>query len=346
MKYTLLTVEPDGQSTSLPSPPSPAPLSPSTWPAYFSRFPSRFPCVIAFVTIMTLAIFGFRCLAFVNVNPAPCYDDLKLPYVVAGNDSVSTLPPLKRRLPDAVIIGVRKCGTRALLTFLNRHPSVRAAGKEIHYFDNNYYLGEEWYRQQMPLAADDQIVIEKTPAYFIEPEAPVRVKDTLGMNVKLILIVRDPVERAVSDYVQLKIKYERTKTPSRRNVGNVLDEEERAPPQLPPRMPPFERKVLTHDGHINTSYKPIRIGQYDVHLKRWLEVFPQRQILVVDGENFVKDPFESLVQVEAFLGIQHWLSREHFVLNQDTGFYCLKADGHDETAKTQGISEQGEKTFE
>ena len=136
MKYTLLTVEPDGQSTSPQSPPSPAPLSPSTWPAYFSRFPSRFPCVIAFVTIMTLAIFGFRCLAFVNVNPAPCYDDLKLPYVVAGNDSLSTLPPLKRRLPDAVIIGVRKCGTRALLTFLNRHPSVRAAGKEIHYFDS------------------------------------------------------------------------------------------------------------------------------------------------------------------------------------------------------------------
>ena len=239
----------------------------------------------------------------------------------------TALPPkLSRRLPDAVIIGVRKCGTRALLTFINRHPAVRAAGKEIHYFDENYYLGDDWYREQMPLATDDQVVIEKTPGYFIDPNAPLRIKETLGMNVKLILIVRDPVERTVSDYVQLKVKYEH------RDAGD--------PEALPRRMAPFEKKVLTPDGRINTSYKPIRIGQYDVHMKRWFDVFPPRQILVVDGENLVKDPFASLVQVETFLGVDHWLTRDHFVRNPESGFYCLKSDDH-QGADTPGIIEQG-----
>ena len=291
-KYVRLTIDkeaassPASSSSSLSSPSISAP-SPSCFSC--TRISPRFPCAVIVVAILTLAIFGFRCLTY--VTPSPCtYDYSTLP-VGAGNSNDTSGPPptpkLTRRLPDAIIFGVRKCGTRALLNFLNRHPSVRAAGKEIHYFDNNYYLGDDWYREQMPLAADDQIVVEKTPGYFIEPNAPMRVMNTLGTNVKLILIVRDPVERTVSDYVQLKLKYERTK--NRRRDAD-LD----ARPPLP--MASFEEKVLSSDGRINTSYKPVRIGQYDVHLKRWMDVFPARQILVVDGENFVKNPFQSLVR--------------------------------------------------
>jgi len=197
---------------------------------------------------------------------------------------------------------------------------VRAAGKEIHFFDNYYDLGTDWYRDQMPPARDLEVVIEKTPGYFIEPEAPERVMKTLGPGVKLILIVRDPVERTVSDYVQLKLKYEKTRR--LRNSKNFHEDENSAPPT----MAPFERKVLLNDGRqINTSYKPIRIGQYDVHMNRWLNVFSMEQILVVDGERMVKNPFDSLLKVETFLGLEHWFSPDMFVRNPDTGFFCLKA---------------------
>ena len=51
-----------------------------------------------------------------------------------------------KNLPDAIIIGVKKGGTRALLEFLRIHPDVRAPGPEPHFFDRNYHLGLDWYR--------------------------------------------------------------------------------------------------------------------------------------------------------------------------------------------------------
>ena len=51
-----------------------------------------------------------------------------------------------RRLPQAIIIGVKKCGTRALLEYLRIHPDIKAPGPEPHFFDGNYHLGLDWYR--------------------------------------------------------------------------------------------------------------------------------------------------------------------------------------------------------
>ena len=51
-----------------------------------------------------------------------------------------------RRLPQAIIIGVKKCGTRALLEYLRIHPDIKAPGPEPHFFDRNYHLGLDWYR--------------------------------------------------------------------------------------------------------------------------------------------------------------------------------------------------------
>lgn len=53
---------------------------------------------------------------------------------------------LQQRLPQAIIIGVKKAGTRALLEYLRLHPRVRAPGPEIHFFDRHYERGLEWYR--------------------------------------------------------------------------------------------------------------------------------------------------------------------------------------------------------
>lgn len=73
---------------------------------------------------------------------------------------------------QALIIGVRKCGTRALLEMLYLHPMVQKASGEIHFFDRdeNYALGLEWYRSKMPLSFKGQITIEKSPSYFVTPE--------------------------------------------------------------------------------------------------------------------------------------------------------------------------------
>lgn len=53
---------------------------------------------------------------------------------------------VSRKLPDALVIGVKKGGTRALLEFIRLHPDVRAAGSEVHFFDKFYEKGFQWYR--------------------------------------------------------------------------------------------------------------------------------------------------------------------------------------------------------
>lgn len=69
---------------------------------------------------------------------------------IVRNDTPS--PPMSnlkfgnKKLPNAIIVGVKKGGTRAVLEFIRIHPDVRAAGTETHFFDRNYDRGLEWYR--------------------------------------------------------------------------------------------------------------------------------------------------------------------------------------------------------
>lgn len=89
-------------------------------------------------------------------------------------------PAAARRLPQAIIMGVRKCGTRALLEMLYLHPMVQKAAGEVHFFDrdDNYNKGLEWYRMQMPHSYHGQITIEKSPSYFVTPEVRPRASSS------------------------------------------------------------------------------------------------------------------------------------------------------------------------
>ncbi|CAL4141148.1 unnamed protein product, partial [Meganyctiphanes norvegica] len=118
----------------------------------------------------------------------------------------------KKRLPQAIIIGVKKCGTHALTDMISLHPQVVHAKKyEMHFFekdkitgsDKRYQMGLEWYRENMPPSYENQITIEKTPSYFISDDAPERISE-MNSSIKLILIVRDPTTRVVSDYLHTK----------------------------------------------------------------------------------------------------------------------------------------------
>ena len=105
-------------------------------------------------------------------------------------------------LPSCIVIGVRKGGTRALLDMVGLHSRVRPARGEVHFFDLHYDEGLEWYRRQMPALSPGQMAVEKTPSYFNTEGVPERVK-AMDPRVLLLLVVRDPVTRLVSDYTQI-----------------------------------------------------------------------------------------------------------------------------------------------
>lgn len=149
-------------------------------------------------------------------------------------------------------MGVRKCGTRALLEMLYLHPMVQKAAGEVHFFDRdeNYNKGLDWYRMQMPHSYVGQITIEKSPSYFVTPEVPERIR-AMNSSIKLLLIVREPVTRAISDYTQL-----------RANAAT-------ASPTIPTPVPKaFEQLALFPNGSINDAYRPLAISVYHNYLHR------------------------------------------------------------------------------
>nr|CAD7577510.1 unnamed protein product [Timema californicum] len=89
-----------------------------------------------------------------------------------STNHVSERQRSERWIPEAIIVGIRKCGTRALLEMLALHPHVQKAAGEVHFFDrdDNYRKGLEWYRRKMPHSFKEQITIEKSPSYFVTPE--------------------------------------------------------------------------------------------------------------------------------------------------------------------------------
>ncbi|XP_020486479.1 heparan sulfate glucosamine 3-O-sulfotransferase 3A1 [Labrus bergylta] len=212
---------------------------------------------------------------------------------------LSPLGEGSKKLPQALIIGVKKGGTRALLEFLRVHPDIRAVGAEPHFFDRNYDNGLEWYRDLMPKTLEGQITMEKTPSYFVTREAPARIS-AMSRDTKLIVVVRDPVTRAISDYTQTLSKK--------------------------PDIPSFESLTFKNrtTGLIDTSWSAVQIGIYAKHLDNWLQYFPMDQILFVSGERLISDPAGELGRVQDFLGLKRIITDKHFYFNQTKGFPCLK----------------------
>ncbi|XP_073943858.1 heparan sulfate 3-O sulfotransferase-A [Choristoneura fumiferana] len=242
------------------------------------------------------------------------------PMALRKRQRPSRPPRPMKRLPQALIVGVRKCGTRALLEMLYLHPMVQKASGEVHFFDRdeNYALGLEWYRSKMPLSFKGQITIEKSPSYFVTPEVPERVR-AMNSSVRLLLIVREPVTRAISDYTQLRSRA----TPSAPAHAMMPSH------PAPDAAKPFEHLALSPDGSINIAYRPIAISLYHAYLHRWLEVFPREQILVVNGDLLIEDPVPQLRRIEKFLGLEHKIGRRNFYFNETKGFYCLRNDTTD-----------------
>lgn len=201
------------------------------------------------------------------------YDPASLPRTLAGRALFHKRPQLGQLLgrfgsrPNFLIIGVQKGGTTSLYSYLAAHPRVSPAlGKEVHYFDFHYGCGERWYRAHfVPQAWSDVRGLqtgEASPEYLFCPAAPQRVA-AFDPGMKLIVMLRNPVERAYSQYQM-----------SRRRGSETLSFAEAL--ALEPERLEAERRrlgaVAAHargKSHRHHSYQSR--GYYAEQLKVWFE---------------------------------------------------------------------------
>jgi hypothetical protein len=216
-----------------------------------------------------------------------------------------------RILPDFIIIGAQKCGTSSLYRYLAVHPTVVAsAGKEVHYFDWNYRRGTRWYRAHFPtdlsrhifrMRTGQRLVTgEATPYYLFHPHVPRRIKG-LVPRVKLIALLRDPVERALSAYEHQV----RAGTESLPFLEAIDREGERLAK---------DTERLTGDDTYNSRthrrFSYLARGVYADQLESWFEIFPREQLLVIRSEDLFEESAAVFAQVLDFLGLPRWQPRD------------------------------------
>jgi len=198
-----------------------------------------------------------------------------------------------RGLPDFLVIGAQKAGTTALYAYLRWHPAILGPfWKEVSFFDRHWWRGEAWYRGQLPFRTEGRLVGEASPSYVFHPLAPERVY-SLVPDVRLIVLVREPAERAYSHY-QHEVALGREPL----SFEDALDtEDERLRGEVDrlradPRA--FSREWWDH------AYAAR--GLYADQIERWLEFFPREQVLIVTTEELGERPAETYASVLAFLG--------------------------------------------
>jgi hypothetical protein len=206
-----------------------------------------------------------------------------------------------RLLPHFIIIGSARSGTTSLYNYLVKHPDiVPAQRKEVHFFDYNYQKGLSWYRGQFPalpykyyvetIRKRDLITGEASPYYMFHPYTPQRVAQLLP-GVKLIALLRNPVERAFSHYCW-EVGWGNEHLP----FEDAIEQEDE-------RIQVGAQKLEkgTSFNHLHFSY--VSRGKYAEQLEKWFAYFPQKQCLIIKSEDMYNNPANIFKQTLDFLHI-------------------------------------------
>lgn len=218
-----------------------------------------------------------------------------------------------RCLPDFYIIGTMKSGTTALFMHLEPHPDiVPARRKEIQFYSTNRDLGQRFYRSYFPHPSDlakrdnahgRQITGEATPDYAFHPAAAAHCAQ-LTPDARLIMLMRNPVERAFSHWKQ------------GRRFGFETEDFETALALEDARLKGEAEKLVADPRYYSYrhqlySYK--HRGYYAEQLRPWLEHFPREQFLFVQAEEMFGNGLGVYRRVTDFLGIAPWQPEEFAV---------------------------------
>ena len=213
----------------------------------------------------------------------------------------------ERVLLDFLIIGEMKAGTSSLYRYLIQHPKIippirKEIGRFFYAKNYNVKKGEPWYRAHFPsqkIRERGCITGEATPNNFFHPLAARRIANFIP-NVKLILLLRNPIDRAYSHY--------------HHNLRMCFNEPlsfEDAIKKENERLKGAKDEILRDGGGWGTkkhyrgkSY--LARGFYVNSLKVWFDFFPRAQFLILSSKDFSKTPVKVIKRVTKFLDLPEW----------------------------------------
>ena len=210
-----------------------------------------------------------------------------------------------RMLPGFLIVGAQRCGTTSMYRTLSQHPAVRKSPlhKGVHYFDTSYDRGLPWYQGHFPLrsraarvqraARATPVTFESSPYYMFHPLAAERISRDLP-GVRLLVLLRDPVERAYSAHAHELAR------------GYETEPFERGLELEASRLAGEAERIIadpSYHSHSHQHHAYRTRGQYIEQLERLEKLFGRDRIHVVDSSDFFTDPAPVHAAVLDFLGL-------------------------------------------
>ena len=209
-----------------------------------------------------------------------------------------------RGLPDFVIIGAQKSGTTSLYDFVIKHPAIASAStKEVEYFSMWHKHGDLWYRSNFPTSLLRYYFYKKTkqkllsgeasPNYLFYPTVPSRMKAILP-DIKLIVILRNPVDRAYSHYNH-KVRQNNEMLSFEKAIE--LEEE---------RCAGEKERLIKDPDFVPNHYRHhsyLARGVYADQLENWFRHYSKKQFLILTTEDFSKNLQRTLDQIFDFLDV-------------------------------------------
>ena len=213
-----------------------------------------------------------------------------------------------RLLPDFIIVGAQRAGTTSLYRYLAGHPSVAPASqKEVHFFDLDWDKGLGWYRSHFPLAmrrAAGGATLrtgEASPYYMFHPHALRRIAAALP-RVKLVALLRNPIDRAYSQY--------------HHEVGHgheplsfseaIAREEDRLRDELP--------RLAADEGAYSFAHQHHSYVARGLYARQLMEIrragFADGQVMVLPSEDFFADAPRQFARLLDFLELPAWRPAE------------------------------------
>ena len=218
-------------------------------------------------------------------------------------DGLGGVTSQARALPDFLICGAQRSGTTSLFKALCSHPAISGPTlrKGVHYFDTGYHHGLSWYRSHFPLRGGLRsrwgrprtLVFESSPYYLFHPLAPERIARELP-GVKVVVLLRDPVERAYSAHAHETAR------------GFETESFARAIELEPERLAGAEERLIEDPGHYSHSHQHhgyVARGHYVDQLLRMEARVGRERMHVVDYADLFDGTSRALEEIVRFLGL-------------------------------------------
>ncbi|UZS00179.1 sulfotransferase domain-containing protein [Chondrinema litorale] len=177
-----------------------------------------------------------------------------------------------QKKPNFLIIGAPRAGTTWIDKNIRCHPEIYLPPKkEVHFFDNNYEKGVDYYMSNFDGVSNEKAIGEITPSYLHRDQIAEKIYRTLG-DIKLIMCLRNPTERLYSRYWNAKSKF-------------------------------AENKNLSFEEKINSKEEFIQEGLYFTHIEKYLKLFSKENILILLYDDLKNDPELFLKSIYNFLEV-------------------------------------------